>query len=367
MLLALARSLPSLGCGSVIAVFETPGAPRSELQKRAAQCGVQVETVPCAARFDRRAITRIRELVETHRIDVLHTHGYKADVFGYAAARPNRFALVATCHNWPSRLLSMRAYAALDRITLRRFDRVATASEPVARILRRWQVPARKLKVIPNGVDMRPFVDRQPSLRRGWCAPGDRLIGFVGRHVTDKGGALLLEAAPAVLAGFPNARFVFVGEGPSRAAWEAQAAQLGIASRVTFLGARTDMPAVYASLDMVVLPSFQECMPMCLLEALAAARPVIATGVGAVPRLVIPGVTGLLFEPGDVRALSAAMQRLLREPDLANILGEHGRAHVARHFSSGVIAASYVELYREVLQERRYELRSPAALQETRS
>lgn len=366
MLLALARVLPGLGCNSMIGVFQHSRSRVSELETRAGRFGIRVETIPCDGRWDWKTVARIRELVEAYGVDVLHTHGYKADIYGYAAAWPNRVALVATCHNWPSQLLSMRTYAAIDRLVLRHFDRVATASGPVAQILSRWKVPARKLKTIPNGVDMEPLLEPAPAPSKELDAGSGSVVGFVGRLAPDKGGAVLLSAAQVVLATFPNTKFVFAGDGPARAEWEAMAARLGIRSKVFFLGKRDDMPAIYAALDIVVLPSFKEAMPMCLLEALAAARPVIATSVGAIPQLVIPGVTGLLFEPGDVNALSAAMLRLLREPELGRKLGRHGHAHVARHFASEVVGKSYIGLYQEALQDHWRQVESPAVWERSR-
>jgi glycosyltransferase involved in cell wall biosynthesis len=371
MLLALARTLPALGCGSIVGVFHDARSHQGELESRAARVGLRVESLPCAGRWDWKAVGRIRELVKANAVDILHTHGYKADIYGCMAAWPKRVALVATCHNWPSRLPSMRAYAAIDRLALRHFDRVATASGPVAEILRRSKVPGHKLKNIANGVDMEPF--RAPlreaaeSLRKEFGVGSERLVGFVGRLVADKGGAVLLAAARSVLAVYPNARFVFAGEGPARAEWEALAAKLGIAAQVVFAGSRKDMPAVYAALDMVVLPSFQEAMPMCLLEALAAAKPVVATTVGAIPKVIVPGVTGLLCEPGDANGLSAAILRLLRDPELARTLGNHGRAHVDRTFASGVVGRSYLSLYQEALNDHTPHAHLPAVWQRSRS
>ncbi|MGA2736250.1 MAG: glycosyltransferase [Bryobacteraceae bacterium] len=373
MLLALARTLPALGCGSIVGIFADPRARHGELAARAARLGLQVETVPCAGRWDWRTVGRIRQLLQAHGVDVLHTHGYKADVYGYAAARRNRVALVATCHNWPNRLPSMRAYAAIDRLALRHFDRVATASGPVAKILNRWRVPAHKLRTIPNGVDMEPFRGLfceppcpPPSLRNEFASGSEPLVGFVGRLVPDKGGAVLISAAQTVLRAFPNAKFVFAGEGPARAEWEALAARLGIASHVLFAGRRDDMPSVYAALDMVILPSLQEAMPMCLLEALAAGKPVVATAVGAVPQLIVPGVTGLLCEAGDVAGLSTAILRLLRDPGLGRTLGGRGRAHVERNFAAEVVGRSYIGLYQEALDNHCRSAQVPAVWQQSR-
>jgi glycosyltransferase involved in cell wall biosynthesis len=367
MLLALARTLPALGCGSIVGVFRDARAHHDELAARAARLGLHVETVPCAGRWDWKTVGRIRELVETHGVDVLHTHGYKADVYGYAAAWPERVALVATCHNWPSRRPNMRAYAAMDRLVLRHFDRVATGSGAVAEILRRWKVPANKLKIIPNGVDLEPFNEPAPSVRAEFAGGDARLVGFAGRLVPDKGGALLLSAAQAVLTEFPNTKFVFAGEGPARAEWEQLAVRLGIGSQVIFAGRRDDMPAVYAALEVVVLPSFKEAMPMCLLEALAAAKPVVATAVGAIPKVIIPEVTGLLCDPGDAAALSQAILRLLRDRELGRMLGSRGRAHVERNFAAEVVGRSYLGLYQEALDEHCRPVEAAAVWQRSRS
>jgi glycosyltransferase involved in cell wall biosynthesis len=201
-------------------------------------------------------------------------------------------------------------------------------------------------------VDLERFRAAEPALRRELASGADRLVGFVGRLVPGKGGAVLLSAARTVLAGCPDTRFVFVGEGPSRGEWEALAARLRIARKVVFTGARNDMPSVYASLDLLVLPSFDEAMPMCLLEGMAAGVPVIATRVGAVPDLVLPDVTGLLLEPGDASGLAAAILRLLLDPNQARSLGESGRARATWQFSAEATAKSYIELYEQALASR---------------
>jgi len=115
---------------------------------------------------------------------------------------------------------------------------------------------------------------------------------------------------------------------------------------------REDMPGVYASLDMLVLPSLIESMPMCLLEAMAAGKPVIATRVGAVSQLIRSEQFGLLLEPGDVGGLALAILRLLGDPQLACRLGKNGRARVAEHFSAEAMARNYIRQYQQVLASK---------------
>jgi glycosyltransferase involved in cell wall biosynthesis len=345
MLVTLARSLSTLGCNSIVGVFSDHRDPHTEVAEQARRQGLAVETVPCVGRWDRNAVEQIRKLLAKYGVDVLHPHGYKADIYAYAAARPRRVALVATVHNWPSRLLKMRAYAALDKLLLRNFDQVVAVSDVPSDILRRWGLSRNKVSTISNGVDVERFHGAVPTLQNE-IAPNDySLVGFVGRLVPEKGGELLLQAAKQVLAVRPKTIFVFVGEGSSRTEWEALANRLGISKQVVFTGARTDLPGVYASLDMLVLPSLVESLPMCLLEAMAAGKPVVATSVGGIPRLVTTEETGLLVEPNDVSGLVAAIVRLLENRELAERLGQNGHVRCAQNFSAESMARSYIRQY----------------------
>jgi glycosyltransferase involved in cell wall biosynthesis len=363
MLVVLARHLNQQGCHCVVGVFRNSHSPHTEVAEQARRQGLTVEILPCNGRWDWSAVTEIRRLLRKHNSHILHTHGYKADLYAYLASWSKEVVLFATSHNWSSRTLLMRAYAALDRLVLSRFDKVIVVSEVVGKILRRWGTTADRVSEIFNGVDLEQFTGAKPTLRNEITAEGHALVGFVGRLVPDKGGALLLHAAKQVLNVRPKTMFVLVGEGPSRREWEALAMQLGITKQVFFAAAREDMPGVYASLDIVVLPSRVEAMPMSLLEAMAAEKPVIATRVGAVPKLITHEKTGLLLEPDDVRGLAAGILRLLEDPNLAVRLAVNGRAHAAEHFSATAMANSYRKHYEQVLVSSRNQTNKPAALE----
>jgi glycosyltransferase involved in cell wall biosynthesis len=172
----------------------------------------------------------------------------------------------------------------------------------------------------------------------------------VGRLVSAKGGHLLLQAARRVLLTHPNVTFVFAGSGPSREEWETLASTLGIADRVVFIGERRDMPEVYASFDVLVLPSLDEAMPMCLLEGLSAARPVIATSVGEIPELIHDEQTGFLIPPGDVDELANSLLAMIGQPARAAEMGAQGQAMVQGNFSSDAMARNYEDVYDSVLE-----------------
>jgi glycosyltransferase involved in cell wall biosynthesis len=363
MLLALAQKLCQVGCQCLIAVFFDPRSSHPKVAERARQHGLTVEMLRCRGKLDWSTVRQLRALLLKHNVDIVNPHGYKADLYAYAAVRPTRTSLVATVHNWPSSRLSMRAYAILDRFVLKSFDKVIAVSGVPSSILRRSRLAPNKIAIIPNGVDVERFDLAAPSLRKQLASDGAPLVGFVGRLVPDKGGEILLRAAQNVLSARPNVKFVFVGNGPSRKRWEALATELKIERQVVFVGARDDMPGVYASLDLVVLPSLIESLPMCLLEAMAAGKPVISTCVGAVPQLITSDEIGLLVEPRNVEALSSAILRVLENQEFAFRLGKNARQHVLRNFSAHLMATTYLWHFSQVLANRREALQSQTALE----
>lgn len=348
MLVNLGTALGNLECNCIVGVFRDSRFGHTEVGERAQAQGLRVETIPCVGRADWQAVAHIRKLLDKYGVDVLHSHGYKADLYACVAAWPRRVALVATNHNWPSRSWNMRVYAALDRLSLKAFDRVVVISESNRELLRRSGIRDARLETIPNGVDIEYFRSAHPTLRSDDACGEASLVGFVGRLVPDKGGEILLRAAQLVLRVRPNTKFVLVGDGPCRQEWGSLASRLGIQDRIVFAGVREDMPGVYASFQLVVLPSLCEAMPMCVLEAMAAGKQVIATRVGAIPKLVDPGQTGTLVEPGDVEGMSAAILRILEDPEEAHRMGQNGQARAKEHFSADSMARRYLELYREV-------------------
>ena len=163
---------------------------------------------------------------------------------------------------------------------------------------------------------------------------------------SQKGHIFLLEAAVHV----PDALFVFAGDGEERSRLEDRARQLHIADRVRFLGSRQDVPALLACCDVFVLPSLYEGLPLSVLEAMAAGRPVVATSISGTDEAVVDGVTGLLVPPSDAGALAAALNRVLSDRDLAARLANAGRTAVNEKFSSEIMVRNTAQLYEELLQ-----------------
>jgi len=287
------------------------------------------------------------------RPDVIHTHMYRADVVGTKAA----IALEASGHRRPyvvSTVHSSRVRSAEDRELIRQLtpemDQLIAVSQSIERKIAAEHRTGAPVRLIYNGVDLERYDHQEPccTLREeDGMEPGARIVGIVARLEPEKGHATLLEAWPAVLRGCPDAYLLVVGEGSRSEALMAQAADLRIAHRVVFTGRREDVPAVTATLDVAVLPSYREAQGLSVLEAMALARPVVASNVGGIPEMIEDGVTGLLVPPRDAAALAAAIVRVLDDHPLADMLGRAGHDLVHERFCLEQMIGGIEELYDE--------------------
>ncbi|MGC2769718.1 MAG: glycosyltransferase [Candidatus Acidiferrum sp.] len=350
VLLNLSVELQRSGHTCMVGVFENAKNANTEVGARAEIAGLAVRRIPCRSRFDWQTVRQIQKIIEEDGIDLVHAHGYKADFYALLAARLAEVPVTATCHNWLGESWSMRAYARLDRYLLRFFDGVAAVSNSVAEQLEHTGTRQR-MRVIANGVPTRgPGIE---SRLADQIRKGDRLVvGAVGRLSLEKGAAVLIEAASKICPDFPQAFFVVVGDGPLRSSVEAGVRELGITGQFLFTGERNDVDQIYRSFDVYVLPSFQEGMPMALLEAMAAGLPVVATKVGGVPDLVCDPSVGTLVEPGDPTAFAAGIRGLLSDQSRRERMGSNARRRVEDHFSAAAMARNYGELYQEALLRR---------------
>jgi glycosyltransferase involved in cell wall biosynthesis len=352
MLLNLASAQKRLGCKPVIGVFENKHTPHVELARVANEQGLTVEVIPCRGRLDLKTIHILRRSIRNSGVSLVHGHGYKSNLDGFFSSKPLGVPFVATCHLWTGASLTIRLYEYLDSLILRKATRVVAVSDAIADCLHKAGIQRDKISVIYNGTDLPARTKCQPTVRQE-LRVGDRVIvGTVGRLETQKGIEYFIAAAKEVLSEFPQVLFVVVGEGSLRSKFQRMIIDLRLSSNLLLLGRRNDMAGVYASLDLFVLASIDEGMPMTILEALAAGRPVVATKVGAVDKLIIPERTGMLTEPRDVAGLRDAMLRCLRDPSFALDLGRNGEEYVRTSFSSDGMARSYLDVYRQVLVQR---------------
>ena len=316
--------------------------------------GIEVEQLDGGPRLPLRAVLYVANKLRRESFSLLHTHDYKTDLLGLVAARLAKVPCVATVHGYVFVSLRLRIYRMLDLLALRFFPRIITVSEDLRRQLLAAGLPGEKVVTARNAIDAETFAFQNaqigPQLRQqlgiGRHQP---LITAVGRLIPGKGHRYFLEAARQVLRTRPEAHFLVVGEGRQRDGLETLTAALGIRDAVSFLGFRQDVAALMKASDLIVLPSLEEGLPVVLLEALALAKPVVATAVGGVPEVVRHKETGLLVPPKDQKQLAETMLYLLRNPEEGKKLAERGRQLVSQQFNVETTARKIAQVYGEVL------------------
>ena len=240
VILALSRSLNAAGHESSIAAFTSDAQPNVALRAAAESAGVRFDAVACAGQIDRQTPAAILSLVKALGADVIHMHGYKADVYGWLALRGAGMPLVSSCHTWYDNDLFVKVYGAIDRWVLRRFAGVVAVSEEVRQRLLRSGTDPGRVRLIYNGVDPSPFEHIHSSMHGGSLR-----VGLVGRLAPEKGVDLFVQAAASVLKSLPETEFVVAGEGPDRAKLEALVQELGLGAKFKLLGRTEDMPGFF--------------------------------------------------------------------------------------------------------------------------
>jgi len=284
---------------------------------------------------------RIREISP----DIVQTHLFTANLWGRIASLPRRdWGLVATLHNvdrWrsPAQILADRALAGTA-------DRYVAVSRAVAEYYARCGLAGRRVRVIPNGIH---WNGTQPGEPLGRAVA---IVRACGRLVETKGFDVLVRAAAILRDKGAVLRIEIIGEGPERARLEAKIKSLGLEDRVTLTGERDDARALIAGADIFVLPSFTEGLPLVVLEALYAGRPIVTTDLPGLRGVVQHGENALVVPAGMPGATAEAIMLLLARPELGRALGRAARARAREEFSIERTASSYLELYREVLEKR---------------
>ena len=348
VILNLSRVLNRGEHRSILGVFANSANENVQLHERAVAEGIESHLIPCKGQIDIAVPRRIRELVALTKADVVHAHGYKADIYVAIAMSGLKVPIVSTCHTWYDNSLLLSLYGMADRLALRRFTSVVAVSTEVRKQLMDAGIGKEKIHLIANGIDLRPFEGARPSLTYD-----EPLVGLVGRLSQEKGVDLFTQAAGLVLREIPTAHFVVLGEGPDHSKLQLLIRETGVAGSVELLGRRDDMAAVYASFDVMVSASRQEGLPMAILEGMASERAVVATSVGEVPSLIQDGETGVLVAPEDVQALATAIAALLQDDVRRRVLGAAAKKHVKDNFSAERMSADYLNVYSNALSSSR--------------
>ena len=365
----LARNLDK----SAYEVTVSAGTEKPELPMLLQQHGIKVKTVRHLRRNihpleDLLAIRELYELLKEIRPDIFHLNSSKAGVLGsFAAGLLGLKRVVFTAHgfaflepgSWPRR----QVYFWAEKLaTLFRKKIICVSDYDRQAAIRAGLCPPEKLVTIHNGTDpstpsakadsaqgiisLVPELARPPKPGEGWVE--GLTIGTIANLYATKGLKYLVETAKRVVAKFPAARFVVIGEGREREKLESQISSLKLKDQFFLVGEKKDAARYLSSFDIFVLPSLKEGFPYTILEAMRAGLPIVATAVGGIPEAISSGREGLLVRPREPQALAEAILRLLRNPELAATLGRNAREKV-KQFSLQRMLQKTEEVYREVM------------------
>lgn len=314
--------------------------------------GFRVAVLAQERRYDPKLIPQAWNVVREEDVTVLQSHGYKPALLAWCLKHVTGLPWVAFSHGYTSENRRMAIYNRLDTWLLRRADRVVVMSRAMGQWLQTQGVPEERIQIIYNAVDVEDYhPEAEATNFRSVCQADEDelLVGVIGRLSPEKGQRAFLRAFREVVRVVPYAKAVLVGEGQDRAVLEAEVAAAGLKNRVIFAGYHRNMSAVYAALDLVVIPSFSEGLPNVLLEAMLHRKAVVATSVGGIPEVIPSVMSSLLVPPGDLGALARGMIRCLRDPALRLTYGELGGDHVRQHFSPARRADRIMDLYRSLV------------------
>lgn len=346
----LARTQRDRGQAVRVAPVIAPGRADHPFVSESRAAGI--DTVPIVV-ADRRYVKEFgetRRLIQRTGPDVVHTHGYRADVVGAAAARRAGVAVVSTVHGFTGGGWKNRTYEALQRWMLRGHDGVVAVSDPLVEELMEAGVPRERIHRVRNcRSDEVEFYDLAAARERLGVEPEVFLLGWVGRLGPEKGLDVLLRAAARI--GERAFRIAVVGEGRGEPAYRALAASLGLADRVRWAGTLPGAARFFPAFDLFVLSSRTEGTPMVLLEAMAAGVPVIASAVGGVPD-VVSDREAVLVPPEDPSVLAAAIASAMDDPPRRRALASAALRRVRSEFAPEPWAESYERVYREALGRR---------------
>jgi glycosyltransferase involved in cell wall biosynthesis len=339
----------------------------AENLKRLERGGVRILTVPQLVRNarpakDLQALFLLYMMLRRERPQIVHTHTSKAGILGRWAARLAGCPIVVhTPHGhvfWgyfgPFRT---SLFIFLEKWTAFLTDRIILLTKQEKKDHLRFGIaPENKFVTIHSGVRLEDFskrsTDEMINMRKDLGLPRDALVvGTVGRLTPVKGQRFLIEAAQDIISTHPRTFFVFLGNGELRPEFLKRASESNIGPNILFLGWRPDVARVMSVFDIFVLPSLNEGMGKVLVEAMAAGKPIIASGIGGITDLVVDGLNGILVPPANSRALAREIRNLLDDEGRRNAMGMAGKS-TAVYYGSGDMIQKIADLYRTLLKEK---------------
>lgn len=304
----------------------------------------------------------LRKFARDNGYSFFHSHGYKFNILlGLYPRSIREIPVVATVHGYvaPRRLTKMWFNLLIDRWCLSRLDRVIFVSSAMKSQESFKTLNLKRYTVVENGIDSGLFeavIDKTEGDRFLDSYSGDGLVvGYIGRLSSEKGVGLLLESFAHVANRIENVRLLMCGDGPEADGLRKKAIDIGISNQVDFVGYIKNVPAALKRIDVFVMPSLTEGMPMVLMEAIEENKSIVATKVGGMPEMLEGGALGALVEPGNIDMLSSELISILSRMDDCYLDPSIKSAFdkSKKRFSAAGMADKYLAVYAQLLAEEK--------------
>lgn len=309
----------------------------------------QVCEIPMRGDADIAMTWQIARIIRQHCPDIVHLHSRRgADIWGGIAARVAHVPCIL------SRRVDNTEKPAVVALKYRLYDHIIAISEEIRRVLLREGVPADKLTCVRSAVDATPYLQDVDHhlMRKTFSLPENGItIGMVAQLIPRKGHRYLIDAVDTLYKDFPDIRVICFGQGPLLSELKQLVAQKKLDRIIQFAGFRADLPQWMGGLDILAHPADKEGLGVSLLQAAAAAVPVIATKAGGLPEAVLDGVTGILTDAGDTDALTEALRTLIQDGHKRQSLGQAGRQRIMAEFSVEAMVKGNLAVYQKTLRE----------------
>lgn len=316
-------------------------------------CGFNYIVVNIARKFSLFSILVLIKHIRKNKVNLIHTHGFRANFHGRLASIFTKTKTISTIHvsllyYIDTASLIRYFYILLEKVLSFTTSKFICISKAIEKDMLSLGINKNKIVLIHNGVDLDRFFPRplqEEKMRELGIKSSGPIIGTIGRMVTEKGHVYLVEALKYLKAEWKDLLCPFIGQGPSFPEIKKMAADLGISDMCIFFGNRKDVEHIYPIFDLFVLPSIREFFGIVLLEAMASVVPVIATASGGPLDFIKSNVNGVLVPARDAKALASEISRLLSNRDKARTIATEGRKTVEQQFNVKKIVNKIDDLY----------------------
>ena len=304
-----------------------------------------------------RCIRRLYSIISHGSFQLIHTHGYFADIIGIIVSKMMRIPLISTCHGYISNDKNLVLYNRLDQMLLRFSDKIIAVSEQIKEDLEKSGIKESKITVIQNAVQNiynAETYKKNRQKKRLDFAIKDRefIIGFAGRLSDEKGVKYLIEAGVHLLKTMIPYMIWIIGDGPKRQELEDMVKMKGLEEKIVFIGFQTNIEEWLPAIDVFVLPSLTEGTPMALLEAMAFGLPVIASDVGGIPKIINSGNNGILVPAANADKIKDAISMIWEYDSLRSKISGIAKKTIRSHFNINEWVKKIESVYVEAIRDR---------------